>query len=71
MSVNLFASRLNCKLATYMSRRAELHELAVDAFSIVWNDHLFYIFPPFSLVAKILQRMEPDSTEAVVVMEPV
>ena len=67
MSVDLFASRLNCKLATFVSRRAEPHVLAVDAFSIVWNDHLFYIFPPFSLMAKILQKMEQDSTEAVVI----
>ena len=67
MSVDLFASRLNCKLATYVSRRAEPHVLAVDAFSIIWNDHLFYIFPPFSLMAKILQKMEQDSTEAVVI----
>ena len=65
--VDLFASRLNCKLAAYVSRRAEPHVLAVDAFSIIWNDHLFYIFPPFSLMAKILQKMEQDSTEAVVI----
>ena len=54
-----------------MSRRAEPSVLAVDAFSIVWNDHLFYTFPPFGLVAKIFQRMEQDSTEVVVVIDPV
>ena len=32
MSVDLFASRLNCKLATYVSRRAEPHILAVNVF---------------------------------------
>ena len=67
MSVDLFASRLTCKLATYVSRRAEPHILAADAFSIIWNDHLFYMSPPFSLMAKILQKMEQGSTEAVVI----
>lgn len=67
MSVDLFASRLNYKLSQYISRRPEPDAMAVDAFSIVWTDKLFYIFAPFSLMAKILQKMEQDQTEAVVI----
>ena len=67
IKVDLFASRLNHKIDSYVSLRPDPHALAVDAFSIVWTDILYYVFPPFSLMARILQKMEQDSTEAVVI----
>ena len=67
MAVDLFASRLNSKLDKYISLRPDPNALAVDAFSYNWTDKLFYINPPFSLMAKVLQKMVLDSTEAVVV----
>ena len=67
LSVDLFASRLNCKLTNYVSCTAEPHVMAVYAFSLTWNHHFYYIFPPFSLMARILQKMEQDLTEAVVI----
>ena len=68
ISVDLFASRLNNKLKNYVSLRPDPHALAVDAFSIMWTGKLYYIFAPFSLLAKILQKMEQDTTEAVLVV---
>ena len=56
MKVDLFASRLNYKLDNYVSRRPEPHAYAVDAFTVVWNNLSYYIFAPFSLMAKILQK---------------
>ena len=70
MKVDLFASRLNYKLDNCVSRRPEPHAYAVDAFTVVWNNLSYYIFAPFSLMAKILQKMEQDLTEAVVI-EPI
>ena len=67
MAVDLFASRLNSKLDKYISLRPDPNALAVDAFSYNWTDKLFYMYPPFSLMAKVLQKMVLDSTEAVVV----
>lgn len=67
ISVDLFASRLNHKTTEYISLRPDPHALAVDAFSHAWNGKLFYIFPPFSLMAKVLQKMVQDSSEAVVI----
>ena len=68
ISVDLFASRLNNKLKNYVSLRPDPHALAVDAFSIMWTGKLYYIFASFSLLAKILQKMEQDTTEAVLVV---
>ena len=67
IDIDLFASRLNFKTDKYISLRPEPQACAIDAFSTVWNDHLFYIFPPFSLIPRILQKLEQDGGEAVLV----
>ncbi|MES9881024.1 MAG: reverse transcriptase domain-containing protein [Sedimenticola sp.] len=67
MSVDLFASRLNNKLIKYVSRRLEPNAIAVDAFSLTWEDELYYIFGPFSLTARILQKVAEDQTRAIMV----
>jgi hypothetical protein len=67
ISIDLFASRLNKKLENYVSLRPEPTAVAVDAFTLCWSDALHYIFPPFSLIGKILQKIEQDSAEAVVI----
>ena len=41
---------------------------AVNAFSINWNNMLIYAFPPFSLVQKVLAKLERDQTQAVLIV---
>lgn len=67
MSVDLFASRLNHKLDIYVSLRPDPHAFAVDNFSLMWTEKLYYIFAPFSLIARVLQKMEQDTSEAVII----
>ena len=67
MSVDLFASRLKHKLDIYVSLRPDPHAFAVDAFSLMWTEKLYYIFAPFSLMARVLQKMEQDTSEAVII----
>ena len=67
IAVDLFASRLNNKVKRYVSRRPDPYAYAIDAFSLTWADDVFYIFPPFSLLARILQKVEEDKTDAVLV----
>jgi len=45
-TIDLFASRLNKQVACYASWKPYPEASYVDAFSISWNDHLFYVFPP-------------------------
>ena len=51
-TIDLFASRLNKQVACYASWKPNPEASYVDAFSISWNDHLFYAFPPFSLITR-------------------
>ena len=67
LDIDLFTSRLNFKLKQYVSLRPEPDDYAVDAFSLLWAGHLHYIFPPFSLISRILQKLETDQAEAVLI----
>lgn len=68
MHTDLFASKLNAKLASYVSRHPEPNAIAVDAFSLTWNNKaLYYIFPPFSLICRILQKLEEDKATTILV----
>ena len=66
--IDLFATRLNKKVPVYVSWGPEPEAFAVDAFSIVWTDHFFYAFPPFSCVGQAIQKaMEEGATGVMIV----
>ena len=67
-SIDLFASRVNAKLARYVSWGPDPKACAVDAFSLTWNEEFYYIFPPFSLVARTLQKLFVDGGRAILVV---
>ena len=67
-SIDLFASRLNHKVDSYVSWHPDPGALAVDAFSQNWANHLFYAFPPFSLITRVLQKVREDHAEGIVVV---
>ena len=68
MEIDMFASTLNAKLTKYVSFYPDHEALATDAFSIAWdNKGLLYMFPPFSLIPRVLQKIQSDSAEAVLV----
>ena len=39
----------------------------VDAFTINWNGHKLYAFPPFSLLPRCLQKMSQDRAQGVLI----
>ena len=67
LTIDLFASRVNHKLRKYVARRPDPNAIAIDAFSITWTNVLFFIFPPFSLLPRILQKVEEDGSEAILI----
>ena len=67
LSIDLFASRLNYKLDKFVSRRPDPNAYAIDAFSLTWTNEGFFIFAPFSLLPRILQKVEEDKTSAVLI----
>ena len=62
---DLFASRLNKQVATYVSWLPDHGVTAVDAFSVIWSTGLMYAFPPFSLVGLTLQKIEADIADVI------
>ena len=66
--IDLFASRTNHKLDVYCAWRKDPEASFVDAFTLNWQDfNLSYIFPPFSLMGRCIQKLQGDVAEAIVV----
>jgi hypothetical protein len=55
-TVDLFATRLNYKLPTYVSPEVDPAASAVDALSLDWRDMYAYAFPPWTLLLPVLQK---------------
>ena len=66
--VDLFASRLNTQLPTYVSWMPDPGAWAVDAFSIDWGKIRFYAFPPFCLITKCLQKVRQDGASGIIIV---
>ena len=67
-SIDLFASRLNHQVSCYVSWKPDPGAAFIDAFSITWDKQLFYAFPPFSLIARCLQKIQTDSAEGFMIV---
>ena len=68
LNVDLFASRLNHQLPQYVSWKSDPGCIAVDAFSLNWHSYNFYAFPPFSLIARCLQKICVDKASGIIVV---
>lgn len=60
-SIDLFASRLNKQIDCFCSWRPDPEAKHVDAFTLNWASFdLIYLFPPFSLITRCLQKMREE-----------
>ena len=57
--IDLFASRLNYKVKPFVAYQPD-QAFAIDAFTLSWESYLFYAFPPFSLIALALQKIQEE-----------
>ena len=65
---DIFASRLNTKLQRFVSWKPDPEAEHTDAFSFDWHDYgLLYMFPPFSLIPRVLRKIEEDQAEAILI----
>ena len=67
-SIDLFASRLNAQVPCYVSWKPDPEATYVDTFSISWENHFFYAFPPFSLIPCCLQKIEMEKAEGIMIV---
>ena len=66
--IDLFASRLNFKVANYVSWKPDPGATFINAFLMNWQHHYFYAFPPFSLISTCLQKIEQDQASGVLLV---
>ena len=55
--MDLFASSINCQLTPFVSWKPEPGAWAVNAFTFSWTNIMFYAFPPFSILGKVLAKV--------------
>lgn len=68
LDIDLFASRLNAQLPNYCSWKPDPGCSYVDAFTINWNTvGNVYLFPPFSLMGRCLQKIREEKAIGVVI----
>lgn len=66
--VDLFASRINAKCDSYVSWKKDPGSFAIDAFTLDWRKFFFYAFPPFSLIPKVLKKIENDNARGLLIV---
>lgn len=66
-NIDLFASRANAKCSNFVSWRKDPEATFIDAFTLNWNNHFFYAFPPFPLLLKCLQKIEQDKATGILI----
>lgn len=68
--IDLFASRLNARLDSFMSWFPEPGAKGFDAFSISWKGLVPYLFPPFNLVGKVINKVLSDEVDQAILVFP-
>ena len=68
--IDLFASRLNKQIDNYVSWFPDPDACYVDAFSFSWHNLTPYIFPPFSQIPAVLQKVEDDMVRRAILIVP-
>ena len=68
--IDLFASCLNARVPKYISWIPDPYCFEVDAFSIAWEFSKPYLFPPFSLLYRSLQKILHDKVKMALIVFP-
>ncbi|KAG6438798.1 hypothetical protein O3G_MSEX000234 [Manduca sexta] len=66
--IDLFANKFNAKCIKYVSWLPDLDAFTVDAFTINWHGMLFYAFPPFALISRVLQKIKREKAIGIVLV---
>ena len=70
-SIDLFASRLNHKLNLYVSWIPDPFCTEVDAFTVDWHSHYPYIFAPFNIIHRCINKIQYDRVDKTLIVFPV
>ena len=68
--VDMFATKYNCKLAHYVSPVPDPSAWAVDALTVSWENLDMYVFPPVSLLGKVVSKLLDHLYKRVILIAP-
>ena len=68
--IDLFATRLNHRLPTFVSPMEDNTAFAVDAMAVSWKGMYAYAFPPYILILQILEKIIRDHPCEVILVAP-
>ncbi|MCG7879447.1 MAG: reverse transcriptase domain-containing protein [Candidatus Thiodiazotropha endolucinida] len=68
--IDLFSSRLNNQVELFVTWFPEPGSFHSNAFSMSWHEYKPYLFPPFSLIGKVVNKVVEDQVEKAVLVFP-
>ena len=66
--IDLFASRITALLPDYVSWKPDPMAKYIDAFKIDWKQFSFYVFPPFCLISRCVQKIVQEQATGILVI---
>jgi hypothetical protein len=66
-SIDWFASSSNSKCDQFVSLYYEPQSMAIDALLLPWTDEVNYLFPPFILITRVIQKLKAENLQAVLI----
>ena len=72
IEIDMFASYLKYQKPEYVSFNPDKLSVAIDAFTLNWNNYQnIYLFPPFSVICRTLQKLVQDKVNRLVLIAPI
>jgi ribonuclease HI len=66
-NIDLFATRYNTKLMTYVSPIPDPQAYAVDALSMDWKNWWAYAYPPMAIIPQVLTKIRTENCQVLLV----
>lgn len=66
--IDLFASRLNYQIKPFVAYQSDPEAMAINAFTISWKPYCFYAFPPFSVIRRVLQKIQEEQATGLLIV---
>ena len=67
VDIDCFATRLNAQHAKYCSRYPDPFATHIDGFSFNWGTKNCFVFPPFSVIQRVIQKVQIDQATVLAV----
>lgn len=68
--IDLMASSSNTQLPNFIWWKADRKAIFSNSFHMLWGNTKVYIFPPFSLITKVLAKVEQDQRHTIILIAP-